>query len=333
MASTRSAALLLTFLASSGGQSLVTVHFDNLTQGVPVPVGSAYESLGVRFERLVALPAGPNPAFLPYWCFAPGSIPYSFPNVALLSSSPPFHSGSILVTFVQPGTGAPAVTDLVEWNMCDADVGTTLASVTLMDVFGSPLLVQSFVTPPTLTSHISLTTPGIASVLITTDQDDASMDDFAFHAVTPSALPGQANSTAALLWVNGFGSAAIAGPFTFGVGPGSTMYLTWSGPPNQPYILAAGPPNNGSVSLGCSGILHIGTPPAHSDLILLFNGTEPGLPAMLFQTSALGISSQSFVVPAFPPGSPPVTLQGAILQPPGSACPFVLTAAFNVLVY
>jgi hypothetical protein len=325
---TRFTVLTLALLACGVGQTTVLVNFDCLnTSAGPVVVGSTYEAYGVRFEGLFAASSGlPTP----HWCTAQGAIPISSPNVGPITLVPPFGTTSILAVFIQPATGGAAVTDFVEWNMCDTEIGTTMVTVTLLNAYGLPLLVQSYTTPPQQTLQISHSIPGIAAVLMSTDRDGGSIDDFRFHAVT-SAPPGQGNALGAQLSINGIGGLGLPGPFSVAVGQGSTIALDWLGPPNRPLLLGAGPGNTSMAALGCSGILHVGTPPTYSDLVIVLDGTQPGFPGALFQTSGAGTSSQTFAVPALPPGLL-TSLQGAIIQPPGSTCPIVLAAAFHIII-
>jgi len=142
--------------------------------------------------------------------------------------------------------------------------------------------------------------------------------------------PGQCNSAAASLTLNGAGTGAH-GPILAGVASVGSLTLDWGGPPNQPTLLFVGPANPAHVNLGCTGLLDIGTPPTYSDVALLFDGTLPGYPHSLFALSPAGTAQQTFTIPALPSG-PLATVQGVVMQP-ASTCPFVLTAAFSVVVY
>ena len=144
------------------------------------------------------------------------------------------------------------------------------------------------------------------------------------------ATSGQPNSAEARLQVNGAGAGNCNGPFNAFVTSGGTLTIEWSGPSNQAITLLAGPLNANNSSFPCVGSLDIGTPPAFADVLVLFDGTLPILPHLLFRLDGNGQAMQTFSVP-FPPG-PLGDLQGLIFQAPGASCPVVLTAAFSIAI-
>jgi Concanavalin A-like lectin/glucanases superfamily len=141
--------------------------------------------------------------------------------------------------------------------------------------------------------------------------------------------PGQPNSLAARLEVNGLGAGTAPGPFSVQVMGGTTLALAWAGPPNAPFALAFGPLNTNNANFGCIGAIDIGTPPGYSDVGFFLNGvTYPG--SLLYVLSNAGTAVQTFSVPQAAVGSY-ITVQG-LVDPLAGACPLVLTAAFLILV-
>ncbi len=131
---------------------------------------------------------------------------------------------------------------------------------------------------------------------------------------------GQANSSIGSMTINGVGAPGIAGPFCMSLAPGASQFI-WSGPPNAQVFVMAGPRSPLNPSLGCFGILDIGTPPLFLDLQLLTSFT-------------LDASGQLILTRPLPPlpSGPIGNFQSGIVQP-SSVCPLVptpivLTAAF-----
>jgi hypothetical protein len=143
---------------------------------------------------------------------------------------------------------------------------------------------------------------------------------------------GQANSAAASLVVNGVGGSG-AGPFNVPLTAGSPLSLQWNGTPNGSLVLFAGGLNPGglsvtSVAQGCVGTVHVGTPPLYADLRVIFDATASPLGATLFNLGPSG----SLLQTATWNGPPGLTfaIQGLVVQPSGSTCPWVLTAAHQL---
>jgi hypothetical protein len=145
-----------------------------------------------------------------------------------------------------------------------------------------------------------------------------------------SVPAGQSNSADARLEFNGLGSGTATGPFPVLVASGGSMSFTWTGPPGMPFVLAYGPLNPGGAAVPCIGSIDIGTPPFFSDVGILFDGTQAGY-GFLFTLNTLGASSQTFSLPALPPGIL-TTLQGLVFQPSSNPCPVVATAAFVIQI-
>jgi hypothetical protein len=137
---------------------------------------------------------------------------------------------------------------------------------------------------------------------------------------------GQANSGTSRLEVDCRGIGTSAGPFTVTVVPGSLLNLRWFGPAGAPYLLALGPTNPGALQIPGVGSLDVGTPPGFGDLFFVIDPIlNPGIALNPF-----GQAQQALYVPPAPPGTLLATIQGAVLQPPGSGVPLVLTASFLI---
>lgn len=80
------------------------------------------------------------------------------------------------------------------------------------------------------------------------------------------------------------------------------------------------------------GTADIGTPPLHADVRPLLDGTQPGFPGLLYRIGPNGFTTLTFSLPAGMPPGPLANLQALVFQPPGAACPVVLTAAFYLIV-
>jgi hypothetical protein len=142
--------------------------------------------------------------------------------------------------------------------------------------------------------------------------------------------PGQANSAGARLEVNGVGTGTTPGPFPIQVMGGTNLTFSWSGPPNEPFTLAFGPLNTNNTFAGCIGTVDIGTPPGFADVGFFMSGViYPG--SLVYVLSTAGTAQQTFTVPQASAGSF-VTVQGLVEQPPGAGCPFILTAAFLIVM-
>jgi hypothetical protein len=148
-----------------------------------------------------------------------------------------------------------------------------------------------------------------------------------------TAQVGQANSAAASFMVNGLGAAGLRGPFPviLSSGPG-VLTLDFSGQPLMPFILLGGPANPANGSFGCVGTADIGTPPLYLDIFPIFDGTAAAFPGPLYHLNASGAAHFQFTIPPGLTTGPLVNLQALILQPAGSPCGFVLTAAFYLYV-
>lgn len=154
------------------------------------------------------------------------------------------------------------------------------------------------------------------------------LDNVAFGQTTNGIGGGMYNSPIASLQINGFGPMGLQGPFQLAIPASGHVTLDWTGPPGMPLVLATANLNPGVADPGCTGILDIGTPPASADLFVLFHGGIPTFPNALFRLTPAGTAYQAFSVPAFSGGV--ATLRGAVIQPPGSPCGIVLTAAFQL---
>lgn len=169
--------------------------------------------------------------------------------------------------------------------------------------------------------------------MITLNSPEPTSGHFAVSGSPGTPLPGgQANSAAASLVVNGTGATG-AGPFNVALTPGAPLNLQWNGTPNGSLVLFAGGLNPGglsvtSVAQGCVGTVHVGTPPLYADLRVIFDATASPLGATLFNLGPGGSLLQSATWNG-PPGLT-FAIQGLVVQPPGSACPWVLTAAHQL---
>ncbi len=149
-----------------------------------------------------------------------------------------------------------------------------------------------------------------------------------------SGTTPQPNSSTASLVVNGVG-----GPSSLGLYPVGPFFVTiptsgpdawrvafsWTGPPGSALVIVTGALAPCSIDMGCSGRLDIALP----GLGVLFDGTLAPL-SLLFTTGATGTATQSFTLPALPPG-PVIDIQGGVIQP-GCFAPVVLTAAFRLSI-
>lgn len=146
--------------------------------------------------------------------------------------------------------------------------------------------------------------------------------------------PGQANSEEAALFVNraadrAHGQYGLKGPFYSVIPGGRTLTLDWNGPANAAFLLYVGPQNPANTLFGCSGWLDIGTPFGYTDVVLTFDPFNP-YSGFRFWLDSCGKSQQTFSIPNWPPGTPIGNFQGAVIQPVGSFCPTVFTAAHYV---
>jgi hypothetical protein len=129
------------------------------------------------------------------------------------------------------------------------------------------------------------------------------------------------------------GSALVPtpGPYCFGLQPGSSLTMDWRGPPMMPFALFIGPLNAGGIPLGCLGSADIGIPPELGGIVLLFDGTAPGLPSIFFRLGATGTATHSFTWSG-PPGLI-FAMQRLVFQPALASCPFMPTAAHQLTTY
>lgn len=186
----------------------------------------------------------------------------------------------------------------------------------------------------TLVNSVVVTGAAIDGVLGSSTSSDPEDPIFTTSDFTPMFYcvsgTGQPNSAAARLQVNGAGTGTGPGPFNVSVNGGSNLTLAWTGPATGALILAAGPLNTNNFTFGCVGKIDIGSGPYYSDLDFLFDGQNfPG--NLLYVLSSGGTATQVFSVPQAASGAS-ATFQGIVIQPGGSPCPLVLTAAFKVTV-
>jgi hypothetical protein len=219
--------------------------------------------------------------------------------------------------------------DVGSWG----NVPRTVPTINVRDGAGTLLFSDVNALVPSGHLHEGFSPPLAGLTLVIEFVCDASgfyflaLDNVEFGEFAPGGL-GQADSPQAGLRVNGVGSAGLHGPFAETIPLGGTLSLDWNGPPGSPLILAGGPSHPASISIPCVGTLDIGTPPLFPDILIFFDGTQTGFPDFLFRLNTSGTAHQSFSVAQ--PAT--VSLQGAVVQPAGSACTLMLTAAFNITI-
>ena len=176
-------ALLVAGLVSTWGASglAATINFDDYPTGtISFADASRYRSVGAIFSRdipiysVAAVEAG-------WWVtkFAAGGG--SLPNVMALS--PAIDSRrSIDLTFVVPGSSAPATTNFVSALVADTEVGTFIGRFEAFDVNGNLLGSTSPTTPTSSVATISFSMPSIARVRFTDVDDGFETDNIVFNA-------------------------------------------------------------------------------------------------------------------------------------------------------
>lgn len=316
---------VLTFDIAGGG-ALPQQYGDNVSgpvQGNSGYGGTGAYTPGVSVDYALAPPNGS----LTLWTLYYGNLA----NVVYAPAS----ATSVILTFT---ASAGSLVSLFGFDVAGyLGASGTLTSVTVRNGGGALLTSLAGVAVPSNPSghvDVDFNPPPSAQILILEITAPAGtlynigLDNVAFGQIATGLPVGQANSAEASLRVNGFGPLATAGPFPIGVAPGGAVDLDWSGLPGMPLVLVTGVPNPAAANLGCMGLLDIGTPPLFQDLVFVFNGLLPGFPHMFFRLGPQGTASQSFGAAGLSGLS--ASIQGAVLQPAGSACLLRLTAAFNL---
>jgi len=164
----------------------VTIDFDDIdaTGGI-VAITSQYQSQGVIFEDLyVYNPIAYHPDATWYKPGGPWAVLYSPFNVGLIDDEDQL-SLLITVTFKDPATGLPSVTDHVGALFFDSEVGTRLVKMTAYGLFGNVLDVIDVTTPAQTYAIVELNVPGIHRVTLETGSDGTAFDNLTFNDVQP----------------------------------------------------------------------------------------------------------------------------------------------------
>ena len=172
--------------AAAGPAKAALIDFDELTvtEGTfDLFPADQYRPEGIVFDRPItiedveALDASFfNDFFLPGGGTAPNALVLSvFPRPDL----------EIAATFVVPGTTTPGVTDFVQLDVFDGNVGTSLGTLQVFDVNDVLIGSVSIVTPPSGHAVYSINTPGIANLRLVDDGDGALYDNLSFNTPVP----------------------------------------------------------------------------------------------------------------------------------------------------
>lgn len=240
----------------------------------------------------------------------------------VLSNAPP----ALLVNYAQPASAASAdILDIdfsEQWTVEAKDAAGNVLGTQVLSSGGNGTAVPfnfDFGSPVISQIRIAFTGSG-GSIGLAFDN---------FLTVSPGAGSGQANSAEARLEINRQGASGT-GPFDVSLFAGGSLEFRWSGPAMQPVILFSGPVNGGALPIPCLGSVDIGTAPTFGDIAVVFDGTV--FPQSLFFTlDAGGSLSHTTAVPVSASGLG-VGFQGLVLQPLGSPCGAVLTAAFDLQI-
>ena len=164
---------------SSAAHAGQLIDFDNLV-GLPAPAADNFQSQGVVFEDLgLADVSG-----VTYYSSGAGSSVVTLPNIGSLSTALGF-SLAATVRFVDPGSGFPATTDFIEFDVFDTEVGTSGIVVTAYDVDDNVLHSQDYITPGATFFMVTLAIPEMHRLELESDPDGNGIDNFRFNDVLP----------------------------------------------------------------------------------------------------------------------------------------------------
>jgi hypothetical protein len=160
------------------------------------------------------------------------------------------------------------------------------------------------------------------------------VDNVSIDGVPSSgSAPGQQNSGQASLIINNAAPSPCGGVGNLQIPAGGSINFAWQGPAGRPFVLFWSPTlNPAGAVFPCWGSADIGTPFGFGDVVVVWDGTNATFPNPLFVLSSFGSAYQSLSIPTFPSGTPLGNVQGAVFQPVGSACAFVLTKAWHMTV-
>lgn len=180
------------FKIVAGGKG-VLIDFDDVerAEGLFSLPTDQYRDRGAVFSQDLQIENVPR--LEPQWVAIAQSGGASLPNGLYLG--PPAGQTSMDITFVVPGTTAPAVTDYVRINVFDANIGTNLGTLEALDVDGNSIQRISLTTSPTNSARYEIHAPDIARITLSQDSDSGIFDNLFFHTPVSrgNQVPGDCN--------------------------------------------------------------------------------------------------------------------------------------------
>jgi hypothetical protein len=190
------ACLMLVFAAvgACGRSHAATITFDDVnvpSDYLMVPADQYYFTAGISFSdaiTVINVSVG-DPTFVSTFVNGGGTLP----NALALTPHSPSQALAIEGNLSVPGTSIPAVTNMVQIDGYDSNVGTETGTLTAYDVNGVVVGSMTIMTGTSCHGLFTLSHTGIHRIRIATDSDGALFDNLRFNAPVAVALPGDAN--------------------------------------------------------------------------------------------------------------------------------------------
>ncbi len=184
----------LVILFAAPDQALAVINFDELVPSDQLPPGNAglfpadqYFFDGILFDMSIQIQdvEASAPSFFNQF-FLPGGGTGS--NALALNASA--LSLSLEGMFVLPGTSMLGLTDFVQVDAFDGNLGTSIGMLEAFDIDGALIESVTGVTGESQHALFTINAPGIASIRLTQDDDGGLFDNLTFNAPVPIPEPG-----------------------------------------------------------------------------------------------------------------------------------------------
>ncbi len=187
----------LAILFAAPDQALAVINFDELVPSAQPPPGNAglfpadqYFFDGILFDMSIQIQdvEASAPSFFNDF-FLPGGGTGS--NALALNNAWPIGDLKIAIgMFIVNETADPAVTDFVQVDAFDGNLGTSIGMLEAFDIGGALIESVSGVTDESRHARFTINAPGIASIRLTQDDDGGLFNNLTFNAPVPIPEPG-----------------------------------------------------------------------------------------------------------------------------------------------